>query len=83
MRIKKNIVDLIPNVCMDLVKQLQPKRYNFVDHIKHKDREVYGFIAQEVEKICPNVVTKQTEFVPDIFTAVEHISWSKLDKNGN
>ena len=80
MRIKKNIVDLIPSACMDLVRQLQPKRYGFVDHIKHGEREVFGFIAQEVEKICPNVVTKQTEFIPDIFKTVEHISWSKVDK---
>jgi len=80
MRIKKNIVDLVPDACMDLVKQLQPKRYGFVDHIKHGDREVYGFIAQEVAEICPDVVTKQTEFVPDIFKATEHISWSKVNK---
>ena len=80
MRIKKNIVDLVPDACMDLVKQLQPKRYGFVDHIKHGDREVYGFIAQEVAEICPDVVTKQTEFVPDVFKATEHISWSKVNK---
>ena len=80
MRIKKNIVDLVPDACMDLVRQLKPKQYGFVDHIKHGGRQVYGFIAQEVAKVCPDVVTKQTEFVPDIFTAVEHISWSKVDK---
>ena len=80
MRIKQNIVDLIPDDCMELVKQLRPKRYGFVDHIKHGGREVYGFIAQEVQQICPDVVTKQTEFVPDIFKATEHISWSKVNK---
>ena len=79
-RIKKFIVDLIPSACMTFVRQLKAKKYNFVDNIKHGSKEVYGFIAQDVKKICPNVVTTQQEFIPDIFKAVENITWTKVDK---
>ena len=80
MRIKKFIVDLVPSACMTFVRELKAKKYNFVDHIKHGSKEVYGFIAQDVKNICPNVVTTQQEFVPDIFKAVENITWTKVDK---
>ena len=80
LRIKKDIVEMVPETCMELVRKLKPKKYGFVDHIKHGGKEVYGFIAQEVLEICPNVVTTQKEFIPDIFKAVENISWSRVDK---
>jgi len=80
MRIKKYIVDLVPSACMSFVRKLKAKKYNFVDYIKNGSKEVYGFIAQDVEKICPNVVTKQQEFIPDVFKAVENITWTKIDK---
>ena len=80
MRIKKYIVDLVPSACMSFVRQLKAKKYNFVDNIKNGSKEVYGFIAQDVKKICPNAVTTQQEFIPDIFTAIENIKWTKIDK---
>ena len=80
MRIKKDIVDLVPSTCMELVRKLQGKKYGFVDHIKHGSKEVYGFIAQDVKTICPSAVTTQEEFIPDVFHAAEQITWSKVDK---
>ena len=65
---------------MSFVRQLKAKKYNFVDNIKNGSKEVYGFIAQDVKKICPNAVTTQQEFIPDIFTAIENIKWTKIDK---
>jgi len=80
LRIKKNITPILNEKCIDIIRQLVPKKYSFVDDIQHGDREVYGFIAQEVEQVCPNIVTKQTSFVPDIFKSTENVSWKKVDK---
>ena len=80
LRIKKNITPILNEKCIDIIRQLVPKKYSFVDDIQHGQREVYGFIAQEVEQVCPNIVTKQTSFVPDIFKSTENVSWKKVDK---
>ena len=34
--------------------QLKPKSYNYIDDADKRER--YGFIAQEVEKLYPNIV---------------------------
>ncbi len=53
-RLKVNIED-IPNSSLDKLMQIQPKQYNF----KNDDEKLlrYGFIAQEVEKLFPSLVS--------------------------
>jgi len=53
-RLKKNIED-IPISSLDKLMQIQPKQYNF----KNDDKKLlrYGFIAQEIEKIFPHLVS--------------------------
>ncbi len=53
-RLKGNIED-IPNSSLDKLMQIQPKQYNF----KNDDKKLlrYGFIAQEIEKVFPNLVS--------------------------
>ena len=57
-RLKGNIED-IPNSSLDKLMQIQPKQYNF----KNDDKKLlrYGFIAQEIEKVFPNLVSKPEE----------------------
>lgn len=54
-RIKENILPLKYGI--DEVKQLQPVYFNFIDD-ETKDLNI-GFIAQEVEKILPEAVSKK------------------------
>ena len=49
--LKDNIEDI--DTAIDTVKQLRPVTFDW----KVDDREASGFIAQEVEKIIPNIVT--------------------------
>jgi len=52
-REKTNIVDL--PVGLDAVKQLRPRQFDWIN--EDQENNVYGFIAQEVEEVLPNIVT--------------------------
>ena len=55
-QLKKNIEDLNDNH-LDKLDKLLPKSYNFKnDNVKH-----FGFIAQDVEKEFPNLVSTDNE----------------------
>jgi hypothetical protein len=51
-RLKENIKDLNINFSKNKILQLDPKIYNF----KKDNKECYGFIAQDVKKILPNII---------------------------
>lgn len=62
-RIKQNIFSLNDTICMDIVKQIQPRSFTFTEEW-HKfnpfsvnDGEQLGFIAQELESVLPQAVT--------------------------
>jgi Chaperone of endosialidase/Collagen triple helix repeat (20 copies) len=51
-RLKKNIKD-VEKSKLDKLNQLKPKEYDWKENGKHE----YGFIAQDVEKLYPDMVT--------------------------
>ena len=51
-RLKNNIAPLNKKVHLDKLQKLIPKSYNF----QNNNKTSFGFIAQEVEKIYPNLV---------------------------
>ena len=55
-RLKSNIEDLTDND-LDKLKKVVPKSYNF----KNDNGKHFGFIAQELEKQFPNLVSTDTE----------------------
>jgi len=55
-RLKKNIIDL-PNT--DWTNKIEFKQFQFKDDPKEKTR--YGVIAQDVEKIAPQLVSTDSE----------------------
>lgn len=62
-RLKQNIKDV--NNAMDIINQLHPKFYNFRNDGDYKLMNLpkgnhYGLIAQDVEKILPNLVKNST-----------------------
>jgi hypothetical protein len=64
MRIKKDIEIMADEDCSNIVKNLEVKKYNYIDSVI-KDK-VYGFIAQEVENYIPFAVNKIEKFLPNI-----------------
>lgn len=64
LKLKKNITDLTS--AMDIINQLHPKKYDFRDDGNYQLMHLpkgnhFGLIAQEVEKILPNIV-QDTKF---------------------
>ena len=73
-RLKENIVDIIDGITR--VKQLSPKRFNF---IIDADTEVDGFIAHEAQTVVPEAVTGTKDEVDDDGNAVmQCIDQSKI-----
>ena len=73
-RLKENVV-AIENAT-DRLKQLEPKRFNFIDE---PDRTVDGFIAHEVQDIVPEAITGQKDEMHDDGTPrYQGIDQSKL-----
>ena len=70
-RIKKDIRDINDDIALQKILAFQPKLYKYIDINKQGDKDVIGFIAQQVEEIEPLAVFKQTNFIPNIYKSVE------------
>lgn len=65
-RIKKDIVDLDDNEALISLRAIQPKKYKYKDYYSRGDREVYGFIAQQIEEVMPYATGSRTDYIPNI-----------------
>ena len=72
-RIKCNIHDFPDIPILELLRYLKPRIFNFIDDIKYGIEPVFGFIAQEVAEIIPNVVTYLADYIPNIYEVAEII----------
>ena len=66
-RIKKNIVDADDKVCLETLRLLKPKKYEYIDKVSKGDEPVWGFIAQEVRATLPHAARTRTDFLPNIY----------------
>jgi hypothetical protein len=81
-RIKKDIKDLEDDAALQMILNIQPKTYNYIDMRGRRSgtqatqatqaQPVYGFIAQQIREVIPDAVRIQTEFIPNIFTVAEY-----------
>ena len=70
-RIKKNIHPLQPNKCVEMIRDLSPMSYNYIDYITNSTCNMYGFIAQDVKKHIPDAVSYKTDYVPNLYSQVK------------
>jgi hypothetical protein len=66
-RIKNNITDIDTKKALDIIRQIQSKRYNYKDIIKKGDKPEWGFIDQQVKSLVENSTNLVSEFIPDIY----------------
>jgi len=66
-RIKKNIVDADDSECLEVLRQLKPKKYQYKDVINKGETYVWGFIAQEVANVLPHSTQLRPEAIPNIY----------------
>ena len=66
-RIKTNIIDINDSSALETIRQIQPKRYNYIDTVTKGEKPVWGFIAQQVASVLDYSVNKVNEYVPNIY----------------
>jgi uncharacterized small protein (DUF1192 family) len=77
-----NIRDLQDDGALQMILNIQPKTYNYIDMRGRSDglavpintlaAPVYGFIAQQIKSVIPDAVRIQSEFIPNIFLVAEY-----------
>jgi len=66
-RIKKNIVDADDAECLEVLRLLKPKKYQYKDENSRGQEPVWGFIAQEVREVLPYATGLIQDAVPNIY----------------
>jgi hypothetical protein len=66
-RIKKNIVDADDAECLEVLRLLKPKKYQYKDEIERGQEPVWGFIAQEVRETLPHATQLRQDVLPNIY----------------
>lgn len=66
-RIKKDITLLSAEKTWEIVDNIRPRTYKFIDQVTNTANLQYGLIAQEVEEIIPDAVTYSENYLPNIF----------------
>jgi hypothetical protein len=76
-RIKKDIRTLKDNESLLKIRQLDAKAYKYKDPVERGNKEVVGFIAQDVLAIIPNAVHKHANFIPNEMRGLT-ATWKKV-----
>jgi len=66
-RIKKDFIDLNDNESLNMIDQLEVKKYKYKDIVAKGNIETYGFIAQQVENIIPLATKTESDYIPSIY----------------
>jgi hypothetical protein len=66
-RIKLNIADIEDTSALDKIMSVEPKNYNYIDTDERGDKNVIGFIAQQIKEVIPEAITIGEEFIPNIY----------------
>jgi hypothetical protein len=63
---------------LQIINNLKITDYTMKDKVKYGDKPFKKVIAQEVEKVYPQVISKHTDFIPNVYQTV-----SKIEKTSN
>tara|TARA_A100001234_G_scaffold14157_1_gene11342 strand:+ start:1853 stop:3709 length:1857 start_codon:yes stop_codon:yes gene_type:complete len=66
-RIKKNIVDADDVECLETLRLLKPKKYEYKNAVERGEEPVWGFIAQEVANVLPHATQLRQDVIPNIY----------------
>ena len=66
-RIKQNIENADDAECLETLRLLKPKKYQYRDVVERGEEPVWGFIAQEVRDTLPHATQLRQEFIPNIY----------------
>jgi len=66
-RIKKNISSIENGQALEVIRQINPVTYQYIDQINRHNQLEYGFIAQDVKTVLPHAVQQSVDFIPNIY----------------
>ena len=66
-RIKEDIQDIVDISALLTLRQIEPKRYNYIDKLTRGNKPVWGFIAQQVGSVLDYSTSTITDFIPNIY----------------
>jgi len=67
-RIKTNITTLRDEEALQILRQIEPKKYEYIDKVKRGSSPTFGFIAQDLKNVVPSSVDTINEFIPNIYS---------------
>ena len=76
-RIKKDIQSVNNLDYLNLLRQVDVKKFKYVDSTRNTNEDFIGFIAQEVKSFIPNSVKISKEYLPNIYTFGESLKISE------
>lgn len=62
---------------LETIERLKVTDYRLKDRVAEGDRLHKGFIAQEVQAVIPEAVSKGRNFIPDIYAVAEKLTFDK------
>jgi hypothetical protein len=65
-RIKTNVEIIEDGEALIKLRQIEPKKYNYLDPLRVTENKVYGFMAQEVGQIIPEAIELKQNYIPNI-----------------
>jgi len=78
-RIKEVIDRVDPARALSAIEHLQPTHYRMIDRTNLGAETKTGLIAQEVQAILPEAVSKRVDFVPDIYAHAASVVFNAAD----
>ncbi len=65
-RVKTNIsnLDIQP---LNVLRKMQPRKYDHIDTEGYSNEPVYGFVAQEIKQLLPNAVSFRSDYIPSVY----------------
>ena len=66
-RLKKDFASLEPALSKSIINSLKTVQFQFIDQANNRGPMV-GWIAQDIEEVCPMAVSMQKSFLPNIYT---------------
>jgi hypothetical protein len=70
-RIKKDVEPITGAKALEQIMQVQPVSYGYIDTLYRPNHRTLGFIAQEVEKVIPEAVSRVVDYLPNVLAEAE------------
>ena len=76
-RIKHDIQQIDLGSCLNVINKIPLYKYKYNNFVTRDKKNSYGFMAQDVEKVLPAVVSRKEDYLPCVMEYANDISWKQ------